>query len=81
RPDIVRATPFYSLFPMLAHPDPVTRGYAVYLFGLIKASEVKSQLEALENDYAQLTIYDGEITHQPTTVAALAKQALERLAA
>lgn len=81
RPDIVRSTPFYSLFPMLAHPDPVTRGHAVYLFGLIAASEVKTQLEALLNDQARLSIYDGETSHESTTVAALARQALERIAA
>lgn len=81
RPDVVRATPFYSLFPMLAHPDPATRGHAVFLFGLIKASEVKSQIEALVNDNASIIIYDGETTHEHTTVAALARQALERIAA
>jgi len=81
RPDVVRATPFYSLFPMLAHPDPETRGHAVLLFGLIKANEVRTQLEALINDHALLTIYDGETYFFQTTVAAVAKEALDRLAA
>lgn len=81
RPDIVRATPFFSIYPMLAHLDPETRGHAVFLFGLIRATEVKSQIEALANDNAMLSIYDGESRYEQTTVAALAKQALERLAA
>lgn len=80
-PDVVRATPFYCLFPMLAHTDPATRGHAVFLFGLIKATEVKTQLEALADDQSIITIYDGETTHQQTTVAALVRQALDRIAA
>ncbi|MDD5757903.1 MAG: PBS lyase [Desulfobulbaceae bacterium] len=79
RPDIVRGTPFYSLFPMLGHPDPLTRGHAVLLFGLLKATEVQSQIEGLLQDGAMLTIYsEGRPEH--TTVAALARQALERVA-
>jgi hypothetical protein len=80
RPDIIRATPFYSLFPMLAHPDPVTRGHAVLLFGLLKATEVKSQIEALKDDGAFLTLFEEGKLKQ-TTVAALAQEALNRLAA
>lgn len=80
RPDIIRGTPFYSLFPMLSHPDPLTRGHAVLLFGLIKANEVKSQIEALRDDGAMLTLY-SEGKPQQTTVAALVSQALDRLAA
>jgi len=80
RPDIVRGTPFYSLFPMLAHPDPLTRGHAVLLFGLLKANEVKSQIEGLRDDGAMLTLY-SEGKPEQTTVAALARQALDRLAA
>ncbi len=80
RPDIIRGTPFHSLSPMLAHPDPLTRGHAVLLFGLIKANEVKSQIEGLQGDYAMLTLY-SEGKPEQTTVAALARQALKQLAA
>lgn len=80
RPDIVRGTPFYSLFPMLAHPDPLTRGHAVLLFGLLKANEAKGQIEGLRGDNAMLTLYTEGKAEQ-TTVAALVNQALERLAA
>lgn len=80
RPDIVRATPFYSLFPMLSHPDPATRGHAVLLFGLLKATEVKSQIEALLNDGAIFDLFDKDRLKQ-TTVSALVREALDRLAA
>jgi len=78
RPDIVRSSPFYSLFPMLNHPDPVTRGHAVLLFGLIKATEVKTQIEGLLHDNAILTLYRDEQFIQ-TTVATLASDALARI--
>ncbi|MFA7346469.1 MAG: DVU0298 family protein [Desulfurivibrionaceae bacterium] len=78
RPDIVRATPFYSLFPFVSHPEPITRGHAVRLFGRIAATEVESEIEKLTGDEAGLTIYEQG---QPvrTTVAELAKEALARL--
>jgi hypothetical protein len=78
RPDIIRGTPFYSLFPMLGHPDHLTRGHAVLLFGLLKATEVQSQIEGLLDDGAMLTLY-SEGRPEQTTVAALAQQALERV--
>jgi len=78
RPDIVRATPFYSLFPYITHPEAVTRGHAVRLLGRIAATEVESEIEKLTGDQAGLTIYEQG---QPvrTTVAELAKEALARL--
>lgn len=80
RPEVVRATPFYSLYPMLVHPDPQTRGHAVLLFGLLRATEVRSQIEGAAQDETAVTIYsEGRPTQ--TTIAELARQALERLAA
>ena len=78
RPDLVRATPFYSLFPYVSHPDPTIRGHAVRLLGRIVATEVESEVEKLTGDQAGLTIYEQG---QPvrTTVAELAKEALSRL--
>jgi hypothetical protein len=78
RPDIVRATPFYSLFPYVNHPEALTRGHAVRLFGRIAATEVESEIEKLTGDEAGLTIYEQG---QPvrTTVAELAREALTRL--
>jgi len=79
RPDHVRATPFYSLFGMLEHPDPNTRGQAARLFGLINATEVKSKIEALVGDQAPLTIYiEGK--PQQTTVGRLAENAVKQMA-
>lgn len=78
RPDIVRATPFYSLFPFVTNPEAITRGHAVRLFGRIAATEVESEIEKLTGDEAGLTIYEQG---QPVriTVAELAKEALARL--
>jgi len=78
RPDIVRATPFYSLFPYVTSPEAITRGHAVRLFGRIAATEVESEIEKLTGDNAELTIYEQG---QPvrTTVAELAREALARL--
>jgi len=78
RPDIVRATPFYSLFPYITHPEAVTRGHAVRLFGRIAATEVESEIEKLTGDEAGLTIYEQGQPLQ-TTVAELAREALARL--
>ncbi|HIJ90220.1 MAG: HEAT repeat domain-containing protein [Desulfobulbaceae bacterium] len=78
RPDIVRATPFYSLFPFVTHSEPITRGHAVRLLGRIAATEVESEIEKLTGDEAELTIYEQG---QPvrTTVAELAREALAHL--
>ena len=78
RPDLVRATPFYSLFPYVSHPEPTIRGHAVRLLGRIVATEVESEIEKLTGDQAGLTIYEQG---QPvrTTVAELAREALARL--
>lgn len=78
RPDLVRATPFYSLFPYVTHPEAITRGHAVRLLGRIAATEVKSEIEKLTDDQAELTIYEQG---QPVraTVAELAREALSLL--
>lgn len=78
RPDHVRATPFFSLYGMLGHEDPTTRGLAVRLFGLIAASEVRSKIEELCADEAALTYY-SEGKPKETTVAQLAREAMSRL--
>jgi hypothetical protein len=78
RPDIVRATPFYSLFPLLHHEDASTRGHAARLFGRIAASEVAGEIRQLKDDTAALVIYE-QGKPQQTTVAALAEAALNNL--
>jgi len=78
RPDIVRSTPFYSLFPYVNNPEPLTRGHAVRLFGRIQALEVKSEIEKLIDDQALLTVYEQG---QPVraTVGKLAEEALSNM--
>lgn len=78
RPDIVRNTPFYSLFPFLDHEDPCTRGQAVRLFGRINAVEVLSEIARLQHDEAQLVVYEKGLPIR-TSVAALAKDALANM--
>jgi hypothetical protein len=75
RPDLIRTTPFYSLFPYLEHADPYTRGHAVRLFGRINAVEVQSEIEKLLDDETQLVVYQkGQ--PEPKTVGTLAREAL-----
>ncbi|MDA3786413.1 MAG: PBS lyase [Deltaproteobacteria bacterium] len=78
-PEVIRQTPIYAVFDFIRHEEPLTRGNAVRLFGLINAMEVKSDIEQLVNDPAELTIYeDGRPRH--TTVGTLAREALENMA-
>lgn len=77
-PDVIRATPIYSVFDMVSHIDPETRGHAVRVFGRINAMEVRSQIEALVNDEAELTVNEKGLP-QKTTVAKLAQEALNTM--
>lgn len=77
-PAVIRDAPFYSLFKMLEHPDPATRGHAVLLFGLIKATEVQRQIKELVKDGSKLTVYQNGIP-QTTTVGELARTAMSQL--
>ncbi|MBU0483297.1 MAG: HEAT repeat domain-containing protein [Proteobacteria bacterium] len=78
RPDIVRSTPFYSLFNFVNHEETATRGNAVRLFGRINALEVKSEIAKLVNDPAKLKVYEQGVPGT-ITVGALAKQAIETM--
>ncbi len=75
-PEIVRATPIYSVFEDVDHPDSFTRGHAIRLLGRIKALEVKSEIEKQVDDAAELTVYE-EGKPMQTTVGELAREALE----
>lgn len=75
RPDLIRETPFYNLFHFLKHPDPQVRGQIARLFGRIKATEVALQLMALNDDHAELTIWENGVAGR-TTVAAEAAKAI-----
>ena len=74
KPQLVRQTPFYSLFPVLGHSDPVLRGLTLRLLGRIKAREAGLQMLPLQHDLSPVTVYEQR---QPvrTTVAELYAEA------
>ena len=74
KPQLVRQTPFYSLFPVLGHSDPVLRGLTLRLLGRIMAREAGLQMLPLQHDSSPVTIYEQG---QPvrTTVAELYAEA------
>jgi hypothetical protein len=78
RPDLVRSTPFYSLFPLLGHDSAVVRGLTVRLLGRVKAKEVIFQIMGLQKDASEIVIYQhGEPVK--TTVAALVTEAVAEM--
>ncbi|XOF33263.1 MAG: DVU0298 family protein [Candidatus Electrothrix sp. YB6] len=75
RPDLIRSTPFYSMFHFLEHDNPAVRGLMARLLRRIQAKEAFFQLMALQKDETEITIYEqGEPVR--TTVAALVKEAV-----
>ncbi|MCL1980348.1 MAG: PBS lyase [Proteobacteria bacterium] len=74
RPDLIRKIPFYALFPVLNHADPVFRGLTLRLLGRIKAKEAGFQIMGLSHDTTPITIYEQGWPVQ-TTVAELCAQA------
>ncbi|MBU0909714.1 MAG: PBS lyase [Proteobacteria bacterium] len=74
-PEVVRATPIYSVFPYVNSPEPITRAHAIRLLGRIKALEQKGEIEKQVDDPAQVTIYEKGLPVQ-TTVGDLAREAL-----
>jgi hypothetical protein len=78
RPDLIRDTPFYSMFQFLGHPDPEVRGQMARLLGRIKASEASLQLMGLHGDQAPLVIWEAGHPVQ-TTVSEQAAAAIRKL--
>jgi hypothetical protein len=78
RPDLIRKIPFYSLFPLLGHSEPMLRGLTLRLLGRIKATEAGFQIMALQNDATPVTIYE-QGAFITTTVAALSVQATQNI--
>ncbi len=76
RPDLVRNTPFYSMFQFLGHPQAEVRGQMARLLGRISAAEASLQLMGLHEDKAQLTIWEQGEPLQ-TTVADQAARAVK----
>ena len=76
RPDLIRALPFYSLFPVLVHEEPVLRALTLRLLGRIQAKEAAMQIMGLTHDATPVTIPDQGRLYS-TTVAELAAEALQ----
>lgn len=74
RPDLIRKTPFYSLFPVLNHSNPVFRGLTLRLLGRIRAKEAGFQILGLQHDATPITLYEQGMPYA-TTVAELSAQA------
>ena len=78
RPDLIRKIPFYSLFPVLNHSDPIMRGLTLRILGRIRAKEAGFQIMALQNDDASITVYEqGSLV--TTTVAELSAAATQHI--
>ena len=78
RPDLIRNTPFFSMFHFLNHPQPEVRGQLARLLGRVKASEASVQLMGLHGDNAELIIWeDGNPVK--TSVAEQAKKAVNSI--
>ncbi len=75
RPDIIRATPIYSIFPFIEHEIAEVRGHMALLCGRINATEIKGQIESLVDDSTPFTLYEQGIGRE-TTVGEIAKEAL-----
>lgn len=75
-PEVVRNTPIYSIFSYVDHPEPITRGHAIRLFGRINAVELKHKIEEQVNDIASLTVYEKGQPRR-VTVGELAREALD----
>ncbi|MGQ9498313.1 MAG: DVU0298 family protein [Desulfotomaculales bacterium] len=77
RPDLVRRVAFRVL-PYLHTPDPETRGYTVWLLGNLGMPEAGKALAAVQDDNAEIGIYEeGEIARK--TVGLLAAEALAKI--
>ena len=78
RPDLVRNTPFYSLFHFLKHPDVQVRGQMARLLGRIEAKEASMQLMELSMDEAAFSFCNkGKM--QTDTVRQAAAEALRAI--
>jgi hypothetical protein len=78
RPDLVRNTPFYSLFHFLKHPDAQVRGQLARLLGRIEAKEAAMQLLELSGDNEEF-IYCDEGVLVTDTVRQAAANALQAI--
>ncbi|ADW16938.1 heat repeat-containing PBS lyase [Desulfobulbus propionicus DSM 2032] len=78
KPDLIRKIPFYSLFPVLNHSNPLLRGLTLRILGRIQAKEAALQIHGLQFDTTPITIYE-QGTPVATTVAELSAEATRSL--
>lgn len=77
RPDLFRNIT-YHFIALLPDPDPLVRGSAVWLLGNLSAHEARQDLESLQSDPHEITIYEaGDLKRK--TVGQLAEEALYKL--
>ncbi|MGI6655948.1 MAG: DVU0298 family protein [Desulfobulbus sp.] len=71
RPELIRQLPFYALFPLLGHANPLYRGLTLRILGRIKAREASLQILGLQHDDTSISFCEaGNLV--TTTVADLA---------
>ena len=75
RPDLIRSMSFYDLFDLLDSPDPGLRGHTLRLLGRIRATEILSRIEKLQDDPAPVVIYEEGLPVE-TSVGQLAREAM-----
>ncbi len=78
RPDLVRNTPFYSLFHFLKHPDKQVRGQMARLLGNIQAGEATMQLMERGGDNDIFYYYADGAKHE-MSVADAAREAIAKI--
>ena len=78
RPDLVRKTPFFSMFHFLNHPQPEVRGQLARMLGRLNATEAAIQLMGLHGDTAELVIWE-EGTPVRTSVAEQVQKAVHSI--
>jgi hypothetical protein len=76
RPDLVRNTAFYQLIGLLDSPEAAVRGHMVRILGRLKAKEVVSKINMLQDDAAMLTVYENGVPVK-TDIGTLAREAMQ----
>jgi hypothetical protein len=80
RPDLVRSTSFYQLIGLLDSPVIEVKGHMLRILGRLRAKEVEGKIRMLQNETAQLTIYENGLPVL-TDIGALASEAIKLIEA
>jgi hypothetical protein len=80
RPDLVRNTGFYQLIGLLESPVIEVKGQMLRILGRLRAKEMESTIQLMQNDTAQLKIYEHGVPVE-TTIGALAREAIQMIEA